>query len=211
MVEEEVRRAYNVWSEQYDSNENKTRDMEGKAIRQIFKEDRFDRILELGCGTGKNSVWLSDICGHLTSVDLSEQMIEIARSKLLTNNVQFHIANILEDWIFASGTYNLVVCSLMLEHIEDLNHIFHKISAFTSTGSKVYIGELHPFKQYNGSKARFETEDGLRVVPCFTHHISEFIGAAQAHGFKIIELKEFFDNDDMKQIPRLLCLVFEKL
>jgi ubiquinone/menaquinone biosynthesis C-methylase UbiE len=208
---EEVRVAYDAWSSQYDTNENKTRDLEGIALRSIFSNNHFNRVLELGCGTGKNTVWLDSITKDLTSVDLSEQMLEIAKQKLNSSQVQFHVANLLEPWTFTKSNYDLVVCSLMLEHIEDLKLMFQKISATTEKGAQLYIGELHPFKQYAGSKARFETDQGVQVVPCFTHHISDFVDAAETNGFKLLIFKEFFDQGETTQIPRLLCLVFEKL
>ncbi|MCZ8217204.1 MAG: SAM-dependent methyltransferase, partial [Cyclobacteriaceae bacterium] len=72
------------------------------------------------------------------------------------------------------------------------------------------ISELHPFKQYNGTKARFETENGLEIVQCFNHNISDFTQAAKKYGFEIIDLQEYFDNDDRTTIPRILTLLFEK-
>lgn len=207
----EVRNAYDQWANQYDTNENKTRDIEAFALRTILKDIRPQRTLELGCGTGKNSVWLAEISNELVAVDVSENMLESAKQKLKSPHVQFHVANLLSPWQFTNGLFDLVVCSLMLEHIEDLTSFFQKISSFTRKGAQFYLGELHPFKQYAGSKARFETEEGIHIVPCFIHHLSDFVEAANANQFKLIELKEYFDNDEKNQIPRLLCLVFEKV
>ena len=74
----------------------------------------------------------------------------------------------------------------------------------------VYIGELHPFKQYAGSKARFDTSNGEQVLDCFNHHISDLIDAAANFGFKLIFLKEYFDDNDKNNIPRILTLLFQK-
>jgi len=98
-----------------------------------------------------------------------------------------------------------------LEHIQNLDHIFSEVSKILNKGAHVYIGELHPFKQYNGSKARFETEHGTQVVTCYDHHISEFVQAAKKHGFAIADINEFFDNDDRGTIPRILTLLLEKI
>ena len=81
----------------------------------------------------------------------------------------------------------------------------------SDTGTRFYIGELHPFKQYAGSKARFETESGTQVVTCFNHHVTDFIQAANASGFQLILIDEQFDDADRSQIPRILNLLFEKL
>jgi hypothetical protein len=99
---------------------------------------------------------------------------------------------------------------LVLEHIENLDVVFSKIDKITQTGSKVYIGELHPFKQYAGSKARYSTPEGEQLVTCYTHNVSDFIHAANKYGFSLIELEEWFDDNDRTQIPRILTLLFKK-
>ena len=138
-------------------------------------------------------------------------MLEIAKNKIQSDKVNFIEGDITKDWTFVNQTYELVTFSLMLEHIEDLNAVFQKVSKVTAMGSRVYIGELHPFKQYAGSKARFETESGTHVVTCFNHHVTDFIKAANASGFQLIHLDEQFDDADRSQLPRILNLVFEKL
>lgn len=206
-----VEAAYNIWSEQYDTNENKTRDLEAISLRKILAGNQFKHCLEVGCGTGKNTDWLINICAQITAIDLSEGMLEKAKEKIQSDKVAFHIVDILKDWTFSESKYDLVTFSLMLEHIENLESIFQKLADVTDKGAKVYIGELHPFKQYAGSKARFETSSGTEVVTCFNHHITDFINAANNNGFKLLLLEEQFDEGDRSQIPRILNLLFEKL
>lgn len=206
-----VEKAYNSWSLQYDCNENKTRDLEAIALKKILFGKKFKNCLEVGCGTGKNTAWLLTVCDHITAIDLSEGMLAIAKEKLASEKVHFEIVDVTKDWTFAKGVYDVVTFSLMLEHIEDLGAIFQKLAKVTATGTIVYIGELHPFKQYAGSKARFETETGTQVLTCFNHHISDFTNAAHENGFKLIQIEEQFDDQDRSQIPRILNLLFEKL
>jgi 2-polyprenyl-3-methyl-5-hydroxy-6-metoxy-1,4-benzoquinol methylase len=99
----------------------------------------------------------------------------------------------------------------VLEHIEDLDDIFRKVSKVIAPNGLVYVGELHPFKQYAGTKARFETEEGLHVVTCFTHNISDFTGAAKNNGFHIEDIIERFDDGNRDSIPRILTLLLRKL
>lgn len=205
-----VQQAYNQWSSQYDTNENKTRDLEAVALREILSQISFTNCLEIGCGTGKNTEWLAQKTKQLTAVDFSEQMLQKAKEKVRSGNVQFTQADITQPWNFTDKTYDLVSFSLVLEHIENLESIFEKAAAVTTEGSYVYIGELHPFKQYTGSKARFETSEGLQVVHCFTHHLSDFIEAAAAKGFSLLTLREYFDAGDKTNPPRMLALLFQK-
>ena len=204
-----VQQAYNSWAEQYDTNINKTRDLEATALREMLGGIEFEDCLEIGCGTGKNTVWLSTKAKHITAVDLSEEMLSKAKEKISSNNVDFVQADITKEWTFVKKQYDLVTFSLVLEHIEDLDDIFDKVSESLKPGGYVYIGELHPFKQYMGSKARFETEQGLHVVECYNHHVSDFLSAAKNNSLAIVELQEYFD-DDNKEHPRILTLLLQR-
>lgn len=202
--------AYNSWSEIYDSNENKTRDLEGVAFRNITGAISFADCLEIGCGTGKNTEWLMQKASGITAVDLSAAMIEKARLKIDSSSVEFIQADINEDWNFATKNYDLISFSLVLEHIENLDHIFKEAWKLLNGGGFVYIGELHPYKQYTGSKARFDTAEGVQVVQCFNHHLSDFTNSAKKYGLLLVDADEYFDNDDRSSIPRILTLLFQK-
>jgi len=205
-----TQQAYDNWASQYDSSENKTRDLEARALRECLAEISFQKCLEIGCGTGKNTVWLAGKANQVTAVDLSEEMIAKAKEKVNPDKVQFKIADITKEWKFRDGLYDLVSFSLVLEHIEDLNHIFKETSASLHPGGHVYLGELHPFKQYTGSKARFDTEEGQQVVQCYNHHFTDFIHSSREQGLTLVDVKEYFDDDNRNGIPRILALVFKK-
>jgi ubiquinone/menaquinone biosynthesis C-methylase UbiE len=207
----DIANAYNSWSSQYDTNDNKTRDLEALSLQKILQGKSFKHCLEIGCGTGKNTACLLTICDQITAIDLSNGMLDIAKNKIQSDKVNFIEGDITKDWTFTKDTYDLITFSLMLEHIEDLNAVFQKLAIVSDTGTHIYIGELHPFKQYAGSKARFETESGTQVVTCFNHHVTDFIQAANASGFQLILIDEQFDDEDRSQIPRILNLLFEKL
>lgn len=203
-----AREAYNLWASQYDSNENKTRDLEGRALRETLADIDFERCLEIGCGTGKNTEWLVTKGKNITSVDLSEEMLKRARAKISSANVQFSQADINLPWTFAEGRYDLVTFSLVLEHIENMDHIFHEVTKVLAPGGYVYVGELHPFKQYTGTKARFDTEEGRNIVQCYDHHVSDFVSSAKKSELQLIDLSEYFDDANRSGIPRILVLLF---
>jgi ubiquinone/menaquinone biosynthesis C-methylase UbiE len=205
-----VQKAYDSWSSQYDTNDNRTRDMEALALQETLAHIHFETCLEIGCGTGKNTVWLLTKANSITAVDLSNEMLAKAKEKIQSSKVNFIQADILQDWNFVNTKYDLVSFSLVLEHIEDLEPVFSKISKVIATNGYVYIGELHPFKQYAGSKARFTTQEGEQVVSCYNHHVSDFVQAAQKHGFKIENINEYFDDDDRESIPRILTILLSK-
>ena len=206
----DTRKAYDDWSKQYDSNINKTRDLEAKALREILSEVDFNSCLEIGCGTGKNTEWLVTKAKRITAVDLSKEMLSKAREKINSDKVQFLQTDITKSWVFTKEKFDLVTFSLVLEHIENLDHIFNEAAKVLIPGGYIYIGELHPFKQYNGTKARYESNEGLQILDCYNHNISDFIQSTKRSGFEIENINEYFDNENRTAIPRILTLLLIK-
>ena len=201
--------AYNVWAENYDTVENKTRDLEAKALRESVSGENLE-ILEIGCGTGKNTKFLLTKAKKLIGADFSAEMLERAKEKITATNVEFQQMDLREDWNFATASFDFITCSLALEHIANIDFVFSQARKVLRENGLFYIGELHPFKQYQGSKARFETGSGVFELECFVHHVSEFFEVAKNNSFEVVELKEWFDDDDKMQVPRLLTMIFEK-
>lgn len=203
--------AYNVWADSYDTNENKTRDLELVVGKSILGNKRFVNVIELGCGTGKNSEWLIDICDSLLAVDFSHKMLDKAKSKIQSNKATFVQADLLTEWNFANNPADLITVSLVLEHIENLDFIFSEANKSLSTNGLFYVCELHPFKQYAGSKARFEINNEVVKLETYVHHISEYLESASKNNFKLLKLNEWFDDEEKTGLPRLVSFVFEKV
>lgn len=203
-----TQKLYDQWSATYDTVENKTRDLEKLACEAVLSDILFTRVLELGGGTGKNTTWLSERAEQVMSVDFSEEMQAIARTKVKNTNVEFRIGDVRSEWSFVDSSVDLITCSLILEHVEDLTFIFRQAAKILLPGGHFYICELHPFKQYEGSKARFQTEDGVQVTECFQHHVTDYTSAASANGFGIERMDEWFDGNDRTTTPRLVSFLF---
>ena len=90
----DIQSAYNTWANDYDTDKNLTRDLDEEIIKKLFAGQKFDSILEVGCGTGKNTVFLASISKHLTAIDFSEGMISKAKEKVKSNSVRFQICDI---------------------------------------------------------------------------------------------------------------------
>ncbi|HMJ48789.1 MAG TPA: class I SAM-dependent methyltransferase [Ferruginibacter sp.] len=200
---------YNQWAATYDTVVNKTRDLEAIAFGEILSTISFSRVLELGCGTGKNTKWLSAHAKNVTAFDFSSEMVNKAKEKCTMHNVTFLQQDISEKWVIAKTPFDLITASLVLEHIKNLDHIFNEATNALKQQGCFYLGELHPFKQYEGSKARFEKNGETLLLDCFTHHISDYFTTALNNGFECIQLKEYFD-EKAGGIPRLLSMLFRK-
>lgn len=205
-----IQSAYNDWSASYDTDENLTRDLDQKVTRDTLANLHFKAILETGCGTGKNTSFLSQIGATVHALDFSAGMIEKAQAKVKAENVRFSIADLTQRWPCEDGAYDLIVCNLVLEHIEDLSFVFSEAFRVLEPGGKFLVNELHPFRQYEGKKARFASEAGVTEIPAFVHHISDFVNAASKNGLMLVKLNECWHEQDQNKPPRIVSFLFEK-
>jgi ubiquinone/menaquinone biosynthesis C-methylase UbiE len=205
-----IRNAYTYWSATYDEDRNLTRDLDAIVTRETLRNWRFRSILEIGCGTGKNTVFLAEIGQNVHALDFSEAMINRAKTKVPSDNVSFALADITKPWPDDAQSANLIVCNLVLEHIGDLPFIFSEVSRVLAAGGHFFVCELHPFRQYLGAKANFQQDRQTTEIPAFVHHLTDFTNAAEDHGLTLTSLKEWWHEEDRDKPPRLVSFLFEK-
>jgi malonyl-CoA O-methyltransferase len=206
-----VKEAYADWAETYDSDRNLTRDLDEEVTRATLADARFESALELGCGTGKNSTLLAGIAKRVLALDFSTAMIAKAREKAAFDNLIFTVADITQPWPVSDLSVDLISCNLVLEHIEDLSFIFSQAARVLLPRGQFLVNELHPFRQYRGTKARFTREAETIEIPAFTHHISDFLNAATANNLGLVHLKELWHSqDDRSNLPRLVSFLFRR-
>ena len=122
-----IEKAYNIWAAQYDSNKNSTRDLDIKSTIKTLSKYNFESVLELGCGTGKNTNWLLKKAHKIIGLDFSQEMLNKAAEKIKDKRVVFKKADLTKSWDVDNDYADLITSSLMLEHIKDFNHIFKQV------------------------------------------------------------------------------------
>ena len=200
---------YNSWAYQYDNNINPTRDLDKSVTIESLSNIDFLKVLELGCGSGKNTEWLITKADKLVGLDFSKNMLDQARKKVKTDKVTFINTDLNENWPVNDNSFDLATINLTLEHIETLDHIFNSLFMKLTQGGKCFVCELHPKKQLSGSKARFEKNGDKIALDVFYHSELEYLESAQTARFNLIGKKEWYDNK--KTVPRLISFLFEKL
>ena len=199
---------YNIWAYQYDNNINPTRDLDKAITKESLSNIDFFKVLELGCGSGKNTEWLITKADKLVGLDFSKNMLALARKKITSPKVTFINADLNEKWPVNNNSFDLTTINLTLEHIKILDHIFNSVFMKLDQGGKCFVCEIHPKKQLAGSKPQFE-ENGTKILlDIFQHSEQEYIQSAEKAGFNLLVKEDWYDNE--KDIPRLVSFLFEK-
>ena len=90
-------------------------------------------ILDIGCGTGLAGAWLKDYARTLVGVDLSEQMVNVARKKQLYQ--ELHVMPMSQYLESCSKTYDIVVAADVLSYVGDLSQIFKQVANVLRPGA----------------------------------------------------------------------------
>lgn len=119
-----IQDAYTNWSITYDSDRNLTRDLDHVVTKETLANRRYHAVLEVGCGTGKNTRLLDHLGERVCALDFSVGMLEQAKRKIQSDRVLFAVADLTKTWPCKTESIDLIVCNLVLEHVRDLSVIF---------------------------------------------------------------------------------------
>jgi malonyl-CoA O-methyltransferase len=205
-----VLEAYTEWSHTYDADRNLTRDLDEEVMRGTFAGTRYQAVLEIGCGTGKNTALLTEIADSVQAIDFSDAMMEHARRRLSSAKIKFTFADLTKHWPVNDSSINLISCNLVLEHIQDLSFIFNEAARVLVIGGELFVSELHPFRQYRGTQASFQRSDVTHTIQAFVHDVTDFTEAARNSNLALETLKEWRHEEDKDKPPRLISLLFKK-
>ena len=209
----DVADAYDRWAASYDDAPNATRDLDAVVLRRAALRVAGRDVLELGCGTGKNTVWLAEQARHVVAMDFSAGMLDVARRRVRAPTVRFVEHDVRAAWPVDAGSTDVVVGNLVLEHVRDLAPVYAEAVRVLRPGGQLFLCELHPYRQLRGGQAHFtDAATGETVhVPAFTHTVSEYVNAGVAAGLTLRALGEWLEPDaPAGSPPRLLSVLFEK-
>ena len=207
----EIASAYNDWAETYDTDPNRTRELAASVLRQVDLKVAGRNVIEVGCGTGRNTEWLAPQAGEIVGLDFSEGMLQRAQARVSSRNVRFVHHDVRNPWPLPAASADLVIVMLILEHVEEIKPIVTESARTLTEGGELFICELHPMRQLLGSQAQFNNArtGEHHLVPAFLHDVSDYVNAGLAQGFELASLGEWRDLEAPRSsAPRLLTLLF---
>ena len=134
------------------------------------------RVLDVGCGGGLLSEGMCEKGATVTGIDLSDKALSVARLHLLESGHQVDYRKIAAEELAAecAGSYDVVTCMEMLEHVPDPASTVAACAALAGPGGHVFFSTINRNpKAY--LLAVIGAEYVLRMLPRGTHDYARFI------------------------------------
>lgn len=192
-----VQPGYDRWAAVYDHDANPLQALEQPVVREWAGEVGGLRTLDLGCGTGRHTLWLAAEGADVTAVDFSDGMLAEARKKPGADGVRFVQHNLHEPLPFADGAFDLVVNGLVLEHLDDLTAFFAEVRRVLKPTGHAVVSAMHPAMFRLGSTARFTDPDSGDVVNVHSRDrsLSQIVMSVVRSGLRFENLAEFSPDE----------------
>jgi SAM-dependent methyltransferase len=198
-----AREGYAAWQPDYDDSVQDIMDL--RVLDRITTVDWHDakQVADLGCGTGRTASWLfAKGATAVDGVDLTPEMLAKARERGLHRRL---FEADVRSTPLATGVYDLVVCSLVDEHLPELSALYREAARLLGAGGRFVVVGYHPFFiMASGMPTHFDGADGRPVaIETYVHLPSEHVAAARAAGFFPTELLEaVIDDEWMRRKPK---------
>ena len=136
--------AYENFTENSDSY---SYSIEWPCIQKMLPDLKDKSILDLGCGSGRFTFLLEkEVPGTIIGIDLSQQMLDIAKEKSNKNNSKavFQKGDINRLDLIKTGTVDFIFSSTTFQYILDLNTLFSQLYSLLNTGGSCILTLMHP-------------------------------------------------------------------
>lgn len=172
---------------------------EQPGLRALLPPLRGRRVLDAGCGAGRNAAWLTEAGARVTGLDASPEMLGRARARVPA--ASFSLADLARPLELSDDTFDVAIASLVLHYLRDWTPTLRELRRVVRAGGVLAISTHHPLTalELSESGKYLETEavvdrwtvNGRQYeVPFWRRPLSAMVGAISDSGWHIDRLSE---------------------
>lgn len=136
-----------------------------QAIEQAVALSPGMSALDVGGGTGRLSILLSDRVGSVVVTDPSAGMVRVAQERIQAAGLSDRLRAIQVDLTTdpLDGAYDVVWSSMALHHVHDLDRLLSSVAGLLVNGGRLAIADLEedPDGAFHAEKADFDGHHGF--------------------------------------------------
>lgn len=169
------------------------------ALFALAGEVRGQRVLDAACGGGHIARELAQRGAGVTAIDISPRMIEIAKAHPESQalRVQYVVGSVTEMPEFADGSFDLVVSSMALMNVPEVERAFAEFARVLRGGGRLVFSLPHPcYPRREGSRGvSHEGGDGEWYLDYY--QVSDYLNEAT----EPVPLPD--ENDELHPVPTI--------
>lgn len=191
--------SYDRWASFYDHYPNSTVFVDDHSFPPAYASLRSQRVLEIGCGTGRHTRRLIAQGNRVTGVDLSAGMLAVAREKIESPALELIEGDFLT--LPLPADFDAAISSLVVEHFRDLPAFFSRVFGLLRSRGIFHLSEIHPSRTAKGSKAHFVDPASQEEVSTasFPHTTEEIRAAALGAGFEVLKCESILGEASLPE------------
>ncbi|WP_414837568.1 class I SAM-dependent methyltransferase [Candidatus Nanosalina sp. VS9-1] len=151
-----------------------------ELLEAFIEKAQNGKVLDAGCGPGRDSQLLSDKGFDVTGVDLSEEMIEIAEKK----SGDFHVMDV-RDLDFDDASFDAVLVNQLLVFFkgEERRKAFSELSRVLKSGGTLFLG----LKKGKGKFIREKYGSSVAQYPMTEEKARQMLQDFEIHRVEVTE------------------------
>ncbi len=182
------------------------------------------KVLDLGCGAGKDAVFYVQKGFTYSGVDASAEMCTLAKQDKNVSDIRNESFS--SKMSFNSKEFGLIVSKYAIQTAQEIKPIYDEVYRLLDDQGYFTFLVVHPMRQFIEKKKQgkdyFKKElvesiifDGKITVTEASHTLSEYLNSDFLNKFSLVDIKEGYDFPASEQIngdiyPTFLIIVVQK-
>jgi len=184
------------WDDFYQSYADKTEpEIELVRLVSTLKKMNIVNVLDVGCGTGRNSIYLAQQGFRVYGIDISKMAIQIAKKNSIGLPIEYFIGQ-QTRLPFQNNSIDFILANHSLEYLksDDILRTVREFDRVLKNKKPIFLKV--DSKEYNYQRLPLNLENLAHVLFCIKNKIP-------IHFFSERELRCLFDNYDIKKLEHI--------
>ncbi|MEK7680663.1 MAG: class I SAM-dependent methyltransferase [Patescibacteria group bacterium] len=168
---------YNLAAKYYDEKEKYLNSFEQGKLIPLLGDVEEKKVLDIGAGTGRISVYLANRGAKVTAFDLSPKMLELVRKK--NPKIQTIVGDA-ENLPFEDSSFDIAIAAFLIVHLKDPAKFFDDVYRVLKDGGIFVVTNI------NQKEAPLvKTDEGEIKIESFYHRPEKIKDILESLAFKI--------------------------